>query len=801
MFTRVVLPLSVPALAAFAIFQFLWVWNDLLVALVFLSAETEQSVLTLELSQLVGGRGQQWHLLTAGAFVTMIAAGPRVPGPPALLRAGHPVRLRQGLTRGAGRQRPTPDASWASCCRLRRARRRPRWLLRRFAAGHAHGASALPARERSTTSSSSRDLTRATPCARLPTGCRCSSRPTRRAASSSALGHEHDAVPGRHGARRGRRRGADRAGRARPSAGASGAGHHRRLRAGLRPRRSTRATSAWARAPSGRTRTRSRRHAAAFTRGLMRRRAVRDAASTSRASAGSVVDPHHAPGRRRPATGPSSRRGSWCPFRAAIAAGAGMVMSAHVALPGDHGRPRPARDGVAGRHARPAARRPGLPWRLDHRRDGHAARSPRAQRRSSTAIVALRAGRGPAAADPGPSGAAAPRGGPVAGGAARARAGRPHPCGDRPDPAPASLAGSFPRARPWRSSAVRRTRPSRSSRPRRAVTLVRDDVGLLPLRPAPGERHRGHHPAAARPDAGRLVGHRAPRPGGGGGATSPGRAGGPRRRSEPDGRRDRRARVTPSARARSRSSARSRRASSPRRRASSSAVLATGIPTVTVALRTPYDLADYPAAATHLCTYAIVPAAVEALAAALFGSSAIGGRLPVADPRALSSRPWHRSARSRLPRSDRPADDRRPMTLAARSASSPRSSSGSSATRRPRSRRRARRSVAAEPTHVVIAARGTSDHAAIYAQYALGIRAGLSVGLATPSAHSLYGAEPRMDDRPRHRHQPVRARHPTSSASSARLATRARSASPSRTPRARTWRRGGESCHRPAGRT
>jgi alpha-glucoside transport system permease protein len=71
-FTRIVLPLSIPALAAFAIFQFLWVWNDLLVALVFLSAETERSVLTLELARLVGGRGQQWHLLTAGAFVSMV---------------------------------------------------------------------------------------------------------------------------------------------------------------------------------------------------------------------------------------------------------------------------------------------------------------------------------------------------------------------------------------------------------------------------------------------------------------------------------------------------------------------------------------------------------------------------------------------------------------------------------------------------------------------------------------------------------------------------------------------------------
>ena len=48
---------------------------------------------------------------------------------------------------------------------------------------------------------------------------------------------------------------------------------------------------------------------------------------------------------------------------------------------------------------------------------------------------------------------------------------------------------------------------------------------------------------------------------------------------------------------------------------------------------------------------------------------------------------------------------------------------------------------AADPSHVVIAARGTSDHAAIYAQYALGVRAGLYVGLATPSVHSIYGAD------------------------------------------------------------
>jgi glucosamine--fructose-6-phosphate aminotransferase (isomerizing) len=49
---------------------------------------------------------------------------------------------------------------------------------------------------------------------------------------------------------------------------------------------------------------------------------------------------------------------------------------------------------------------------------------------------------------------------------------------------------------------------------------------------------------------------------------------------------------------------------------------------------------------------------------------------------------------------------------------------------------------AADPSHIVIAARGTSDHAAIYAQYAMGVLAGINVGLAAPSIHSLYGATP-----------------------------------------------------------
>ena len=71
-FMRIVLPLSVPALGAIAIFQFLWVWNDLLVALVFLGPGADVRVLPTALFQLIGSRGGSWHLLTAGAFITMV---------------------------------------------------------------------------------------------------------------------------------------------------------------------------------------------------------------------------------------------------------------------------------------------------------------------------------------------------------------------------------------------------------------------------------------------------------------------------------------------------------------------------------------------------------------------------------------------------------------------------------------------------------------------------------------------------------------------------------------------------------
>jgi len=69
-FFRVLLPLLTPAIASFAIFQFLWVWNDLLVALVFGSPDTFP--LTVRVAELSGTRGSQWQLLSAGAFVSMV---------------------------------------------------------------------------------------------------------------------------------------------------------------------------------------------------------------------------------------------------------------------------------------------------------------------------------------------------------------------------------------------------------------------------------------------------------------------------------------------------------------------------------------------------------------------------------------------------------------------------------------------------------------------------------------------------------------------------------------------------------
>jgi len=70
-FWTIVLPLSVPALASLAIFQFMWVWNDLLVSLIFLSGNPDHAPMTLTVANLVGQYGQNYQVLTAASFLSM----------------------------------------------------------------------------------------------------------------------------------------------------------------------------------------------------------------------------------------------------------------------------------------------------------------------------------------------------------------------------------------------------------------------------------------------------------------------------------------------------------------------------------------------------------------------------------------------------------------------------------------------------------------------------------------------------------------------------------------------------------
>jgi alpha-glucoside transport system permease protein len=71
-FFRLVLPLSVPAIASLVIFQFMFVWNDLLVALILVGGTPDVAPITVSIANLIQSRGQGWHLLTAAAFISMI---------------------------------------------------------------------------------------------------------------------------------------------------------------------------------------------------------------------------------------------------------------------------------------------------------------------------------------------------------------------------------------------------------------------------------------------------------------------------------------------------------------------------------------------------------------------------------------------------------------------------------------------------------------------------------------------------------------------------------------------------------
>lgn len=71
-FFRIILPLSVPAIASLVIFQFLWVWNDLLVALIYVGGSEQVAPVTVTLAQLTNSLGQGYHKLTAAAFLSMV---------------------------------------------------------------------------------------------------------------------------------------------------------------------------------------------------------------------------------------------------------------------------------------------------------------------------------------------------------------------------------------------------------------------------------------------------------------------------------------------------------------------------------------------------------------------------------------------------------------------------------------------------------------------------------------------------------------------------------------------------------
>ena len=70
-FFRLIFPLAIPAVASLVIFQFLWVWNDLLVALIYVGGRPSVAPMTVTISNLVNSLGQNWQLLTAAAFVSM----------------------------------------------------------------------------------------------------------------------------------------------------------------------------------------------------------------------------------------------------------------------------------------------------------------------------------------------------------------------------------------------------------------------------------------------------------------------------------------------------------------------------------------------------------------------------------------------------------------------------------------------------------------------------------------------------------------------------------------------------------
>jgi beta-N-acetylhexosaminidase len=364
--------------------------------------------------------------------------------------------------------------------------------------------------------------------------------------------------------------------------------------------------------------------AAAFTRGLLAGGVV--ATPKHFPGFGAVdIDPHHALG-VIDADRLALEERELVPFRAAIAAGAGLVMSGHVALPavtGDRQLPATVSRAVMHDLLRGDLGFGGVS--ITDAMDMRALAQGAAQ--IVDAIAALRAGVDLLLLTPDRAAQrrleeglrhAARRGlvpaAHIRSASARIRALR-------------RWAGGFA----WPDRDVVRSAEHEALAARaaaRAITLVRDDAGLIPLRLEPGDRvavitpqPRDLTPADSSVTepldlAGAVARHH-------------GDVLAVRTASEPT---EHDVMAAREAAAASRVAVVGTIATSaqPAQARLVEAVLGTGTPTVTVAMRTPYDLADYPTAATHLCTYAIVPAAVDALAAATFGATDIGGRLPVA---------------------------------------------------------------------------------------------------------------------------------------------------------------------------
>ena len=169
----------------------------------------------------------------------------------------------------------------------------------------------------------------------------------------------------------------------------------------------------------------------------------------------------------------------------------------------------------------------------------------------------------------------------------------------------------------------------------------------------------------------------------------------------------------------------------PEQAALARAMIAANPRTVLVALRTPWDISVVPEARTYVCSYGVLPPTIEALAAALFGEIPFPRPAAGRDRGHVRARPrsnlTHMALRDEI--LEQPAAAARLLAAA----------EGSFAPVRAMLERK-------RPRFAVIAARGSSDNAALYAQYLFGIRNGLAVALATPSAITLYGARPDYSD-------------------------------------------------------